>query len=906
MMRYLFMHFLIFFTSLALGQPLRIAIIDFDNISGITKYDGLGKAMSSMLISDIESNVSPKRLQLVERAQISKIMKEQNLQKTASFDKNSVVRMGKLLGVNYLLIGDIYILDNALVINARLTDVTTGDIKFSEKQEGKLTEWLSIKSKLAKAVSFSMSMPFTEPIIPDVAIASAVLTTYANAIDESDRGSFEKAETLISTAKEFDPGFKYLDDLQDEVGKLKKQVVEQGKRIDVLEKSGGRVVGAKTYAELQLNLTNNLSSYEEKKKIFIKMLNEFPDNWEKDEGIYYNLFLKQFNFNSFSLADCNTLMNDILKTRQYVDKGVLSIYDTKMYYFLGTSLKFGARKLYFDHKFSENEYIEFKSILKEVVLNAFSDSLEQDFAKFLLLSCFVSDNNMNFRQDVKRDFLESQKNIYKRLNYSYVNQIIERCEIPGSEIYDSKFQLGLNSTINASAEIILFLAGGDKRFAKVISYFEPTLLARPLKRVHNYYFDRNANNELDIKSYLNDLAKVTEFFTVPSLYSPSTYQKNEYEDIEVFSEIPEFIKMDDKAKSDILATDTVWRRYTRIKKIVDAIHPNDPCTISMQKDILIRKSDSLALVGDVYVYNNNWPRGSRLTIIYNNGSDTGYAYIVGKKITGTKKEFEIICNDFVKNIVGNYTVLFKKDNGKLTHYDLNSNRSENNNREQFYRNIKECEENLAYVKKVAERDKLFKMQQEKSKFEKENRFLLYHRKIKSTLISFQQNRIPVDTLVFINIINDFEKDIVSLDSLFSLSWRLMSEKDFYTDYLKESTYSSRLSLSLLLNIYLVYKLNDIGTERGFWPLILNFLKASTINLGHGYMLISNHFGVKFLDLAAAEYNKVPDDFQFGENFNNLKKAEMIKTDWAEFIQKDLIPKSKIKWFNTLCSIITSI
>ena len=220
--------------EIAISQPMRIAILDFDNISGIAKYDGLGKAMSSMLISDIESNVSPKRLQLVERAQINKIMKEQNLQKSTSFDKNTSVKMGKLLGVNFLLIGDIYILDNSLVINARLTDASSGDIKFSEKQEGKINEWLTVKSKLGKSVSTSISMPFTQPRIPDGIISTAVLTTYASAIDENDKGNFGKAETLISTAKEFNPDFGYLDDLKGEVEKLKKQVAEQGKKIEVL------------------------------------------------------------------------------------------------------------------------------------------------------------------------------------------------------------------------------------------------------------------------------------------------------------------------------------------------------------------------------------------------------------------------------------------------------------------------------------------------------------------------------------------------------------------------------------------------------------------------------------------------------------------------------------------------
>ncbi len=220
--------------EVAYAQPLRIAILDFDNISGIAKYDGLGKALSSMLISDIETNVSTKRLQLVERAQINKIMKEQNLQKSASFDKNTSVKMGKLLGVNFLLIGDIYILDNNLVINARLTDASTGDIKFSEKQEGKINEWLSVKTKLGKGVSVSLSMPFTEPRIPDEIVSPAVLTTYAGAIEEKDRGNFEKAETLIQTAKEFNPDFKYLDDVKDEIEKLKKQIAELQKEVEVI------------------------------------------------------------------------------------------------------------------------------------------------------------------------------------------------------------------------------------------------------------------------------------------------------------------------------------------------------------------------------------------------------------------------------------------------------------------------------------------------------------------------------------------------------------------------------------------------------------------------------------------------------------------------------------------------
>jgi len=133
--------------SNCISQTTKVAILDFENTSGIAKYDGLGKAMSSMLITDIASNVSPKRLQLVERSQIQKILKEQNFQATSAVDKTSSVKAGKLLGVKYLLVGDIYILNDVLVINARLTDTETGDIKFSKKQEGKLVGWLKLGSR---------------------------------------------------------------------------------------------------------------------------------------------------------------------------------------------------------------------------------------------------------------------------------------------------------------------------------------------------------------------------------------------------------------------------------------------------------------------------------------------------------------------------------------------------------------------------------------------------------------------------------------------------------------------------------------------------------------------------------------------------------------------------------------
>jgi TolB-like protein len=219
------------------SQQIKVAIVDFDNTSGIAKYDGLGKAMSSMLISDIEANVSSKRLQLVERSQINKILKEQSFQKTSSVDKASTVKIGKLLGVKYLLVGDIFVLNDALVINSRLVDTETGDIKFTEKKEGKLAQWLFLKTALAKGLATSISMPFTEPVVLDKEINSAVVTTFSNAITEKDKGNIDKSEELLKIVEEFSADFKYIDDIKAQLEELKKQVKKNTEDIDKLKET---------------------------------------------------------------------------------------------------------------------------------------------------------------------------------------------------------------------------------------------------------------------------------------------------------------------------------------------------------------------------------------------------------------------------------------------------------------------------------------------------------------------------------------------------------------------------------------------------------------------------------------------------------------------------------------------
>jgi TolB-like protein len=287
---------------ISFSQHIRVAILDFENTSGIAKYDGLGKAMSSMLITDIESNVSPKRLQLVERAQIQKILKEQNFQSSSAVDKTTTVKAGKILGVKYLLVGDIYILNDVLVINARLTDTETGDIKFSKKQEGKLSTWLMLKTNIAKELALSISMPFTEPNIPDKEMNVATITTFGNAVVAKDEGKIEKAEVLLNTVQEFSPDFKYLDDLKNEIKELKNRLekVEQDLEITTTDP----ISAAQNY--------ENLGNFEEAEKYYQIGITRLKKEQLGEYFLYHTLIAKLcYKYQDYekTINNCNRILD---------------------------------------------------------------------------------------------------------------------------------------------------------------------------------------------------------------------------------------------------------------------------------------------------------------------------------------------------------------------------------------------------------------------------------------------------------------------------------------------------------------------------------------------------------------------------------------------------------------------
>jgi len=270
----------ILFSINGFAQSIKVAILDFENTSGKTEYDALGKAMSSMLITDLGDKIHPKKVEFFERSQLNKLLDEQNLQRSKNFDAKTAVDFGKLSGVNYVFVGSVFVMDGNCAITSNLVDVETSKIVLSKEANGKIETWLQLKSQLAEAISVEFNNPITlEPSYKDQTTTLATLNQFGKVLSIMDEGDFEKAEQFITVFEETNPDFRYFKNLSEEIIKLQKEIKVIKERLaDVMEpekiaidliNQNREIDKALEYLDVFDSRVNYANAYGETKKLFV-------------------------------------------------------------------------------------------------------------------------------------------------------------------------------------------------------------------------------------------------------------------------------------------------------------------------------------------------------------------------------------------------------------------------------------------------------------------------------------------------------------------------------------------------------------------------------------------------------------------------------------------------------------
>src|SRR5581483_7136152 len=174
-----------------------VSVLYFDNQTNKAEYDVLRKGFADMMVTDL---VAWDGVTVVERDRLEAVLNELKLQQSKAFDKATAVKVGKLIGAQYLVTGALLMQgDGRLRIDARLIaaeggkDVTaasvTGDKDkvFDLEQElvTKLTSGIDAKVRDANGRR-KVKVPDFESLL-----------AYSKAIDLSDQGKLEEASAAM-------------------------------------------------------------------------------------------------------------------------------------------------------------------------------------------------------------------------------------------------------------------------------------------------------------------------------------------------------------------------------------------------------------------------------------------------------------------------------------------------------------------------------------------------------------------------------------------------------------------------------------------------------------------------------------------------------------------------------------
>jgi len=133
-----------------LENPKRVAIISFDNSSGKeSEYGDLGGPLRDMLTSDLND---VKNLTMVDRQALEKLLTEQNLNNTKSFDQATATKLGKLLGAEIIITGTYFEFLGSLRVDAKFINVETGEIAFSVGVDGSREKFFDLKKTLVNMI----------------------------------------------------------------------------------------------------------------------------------------------------------------------------------------------------------------------------------------------------------------------------------------------------------------------------------------------------------------------------------------------------------------------------------------------------------------------------------------------------------------------------------------------------------------------------------------------------------------------------------------------------------------------------------------------------------------------------------------------------------------------------------
>ncbi len=172
----------------------------------------LSKGIADMLITQLAANPG---IRVVERDQLEKLLQEQNLSTGGRVDKETAVKVGRILGAHHMIFGG-FVTDpkGRMRLDARAVNVETSEIEHVESVPGKTDDLMEMIDKLATKLNSGLKLPAIPRAVRDAQGAASrtpvptqAVLLYSRALVEQDKGNTEQAVTLFRASLDKFPDY---------------------------------------------------------------------------------------------------------------------------------------------------------------------------------------------------------------------------------------------------------------------------------------------------------------------------------------------------------------------------------------------------------------------------------------------------------------------------------------------------------------------------------------------------------------------------------------------------------------------------------------------------------------------------------------------------------------------------
>jgi len=203
-----------------------VAVLYFTNgaLIGNADYAPLSKGMAEMMITELARNPG---IRVVERDRLQQLLAEQNLGSGDRVDKETALRLGKILGAHHMLLGA-FVIDpkQNMRIDVRSVNTETSQIEYVETVEGKAERMLNMVGELGTKINAGLKLPAIPVHLqsmpsggaaaaPSASLGAAkpgpqqvrAMILVGRALEQQDRGNAQGAIALYHDALQAYPDF---------------------------------------------------------------------------------------------------------------------------------------------------------------------------------------------------------------------------------------------------------------------------------------------------------------------------------------------------------------------------------------------------------------------------------------------------------------------------------------------------------------------------------------------------------------------------------------------------------------------------------------------------------------------------------------------------------------------------